>query len=227
MLISAITPASRGVKDLDHLIRDFKNQLLPKNLWEHVIVWDGEVPDDVRNFIKMHEHDYNLKFTSMDKDSGDMKIAPGTRPRNRGTEIAEGDFVCYCDDDDRFRDSYLSTFAGNLQPDSVVVVQMSCQESRMAHQGDPTRIRLIPEIGLPGFPICCHVGTPCFLCSRAWALEDPWQHEPEHDYRFIKRICEKHNPLIRIIPGMQVDVDGLVIGSLKDWVSMPPFYRGD
>ena len=56
-------------------------------------------------------------------------------------------------------------------------------------------------------------------------MEEPWQHEPEHDFRFIKRIVEKFQPQIRIVGGMQVDVDGLVIRGMKDFVSIPPFYR--
>jgi hypothetical protein len=85
---------------------------------------------------------------------------------------------------------------------------------------------LIPEIGLPYFPIICHVGTPCVMVPRKWALEDPWRYEPEHDFRFIKRIVEKHKPEIHIKHGLQVDVDGLITKGVRDWVSIPPFFRG-
>jgi len=221
--ISVITPASRGIDHLSHLLRDFKNQTFKG--FEHVIVWDGIVPEDVQIFMKGHEHDYNIKFTFIEKDVGDMKIAPGTRPRNHGVTVASGEYVCFCDDDDRYKDTYIESLLMNLQANMINVVQMSCQESRQVRGGDPTRIRAIPEVGIPVFPVCCHVGTPCFIVPRAWALEDPWRHEPEHDYRFIKRICEKHNPMIRIIPGIQVDVDGLMIQNMHDWVTLPPFYR--
>jgi hypothetical protein len=112
-----------------------------------------------------------------------------------------------------------------MTENSISVVQMSCQESRMYLNGSPDRIVLIPEIGLPTFPIICHVGTPCFMVPRKWALENPWQHEPEHDYKFIKRIVDKYQCQVNFTPGMMVDVDGLVLRGMKDFVDMPPFYR--
>jgi glycosyltransferase involved in cell wall biosynthesis len=223
--ISVITPTNRGVKNLDHLIRDFRNQTLPKDQWEHVIVYDGTPPDDVKVFMKIHEKDYDLKFVSIDKDPGNMQIAPGTRPRNHGVSIASGEYVVFFDDDDRAKDLYLETLSSGTVDDMISVVQMSCQESRMYRNGNPNRIILIPEIGLHEFPVICHVGTPCFIVKRAWALECPWQHEPEHDYRFIKRIVEKYQPRIQISGGMLVDVDRLVTRGLRDWVTHPPFYR--
>jgi len=64
------------------------------------------------------------------------------------------------------------------------------------------------------------------MLPMAWAKENPWQHEPEHDYRFIKRIVDKYRPQIHMHYGLFVDVDGAIIGNLQDWVSHPPFYRG-
>jgi glycosyltransferase involved in cell wall biosynthesis len=224
-LISVITPASRGVKDLSNLFRDFNNQTLPKNNWEHVCIYDGKVPEDVQNLVEQYKKLYNLNFKSIAKDMGDMHRSPGTKARNYGTSIAKGQYVCFCDDDDRYSDKYLEKFIEGMQVNMITVVQMSCSEARMYKNGDPTRIKLIPEVGLHHFPIICHIGTPCFCVPIKWALEDPWRHEPEHDYRFIKRIVEKHKPLVYIKYGMQVDVDGLVTKGIKDFVSMPPYNR--
>lgn len=222
-IISVITPASRGVPYLTQLLRDFRNQTF-KN-FEHVIVWDGSPPDDVRTFIKKHVKDYNIVFTSIQKDMGNIKIAPGTRPRNHGVSLAQGKWVVFADDDDRYRDTFLERLISGAGENMIPVIQMSCPESRMYKNGDPNRIVLVPEIGLPFFPIICHVGTPCFAVPRTWALAHPWQHEPEHDFRFIKRIVEAYKPAINLIGGMQVDVDGLVLRGMKDFVSTPPFYR--
>jgi len=226
MLISVITPASRGVMALGYLINDFRNQTFPKELFEHIIVWDGDIPQDVKDFMDLHKNEYNINFTNISKDVGDMKIAPGTRPRNHGVQIAKGAYVVFADDDDRYKDTYLESLATCIGHDNMIsVVQMSCQESRMYKNGNPNRIVLIPEVGLPGFPIICHVGTPCFIVKREWALECPWEHEPEHDFRFIHRIVEKYKPQVNFIGGMAVDVDGLVTRGMKDFVSHPPFFR--
>lgn len=220
-LISVITPASRGVKDLSNLLNDFKNQTFRS--FEHIIVFDGNPPADVQALMKTAGP--WTKFVHIEKDLGNMRQSPGTNPRNHGIKLAQGEYVVFCDDDDRYKDVYLEKLLLGVGDNSIGVVQMSCQESRIYKNGSPDKIILVPEIGLPHFPVICHVGTPCFIVKREWAVEDPWRHESEHDFRFIKRIVEKHTPQVRVIGGMVVDVDGLVLKGLKDWVSIPPFFR--
>lgn len=222
--ISVITPASRGVRELSQLFRDFKNQTFQD--FEHLVVFDGKPPKDVLDLANAYKSQYNLIFCSIEKDLGDMHRAPGTKPRNHGLSLAKGKFVVFADDDDRYRDTYCEAHINGMHDKAISVVQMSCAESRILKNGKPDRIRLIPEIGLPYFPIICHVGTPCCMFPRKWALEDPWRYEPEHDFRFILRICEKHKPEVHLKNGMQVDVDGLVTRGMRDWVSKPPFFRG-
>lgn len=220
--ISVITPSVRGVKNLSQLLRDFRNQTFSD--FEHIVVYDGKPPAEVVELMK-REGGSRTIFTSIPKDMGNMSRGPGTKARNYGTSLASGEYVVYFDDDDRARDTYLESLISGLSKDTINVVQMSCQESRMYKNGSPDRIVLIPEAGLPYFPIICHVGTPCFIVRRDWALEEPWKDEPEHDFRFIKRIMERFKPAVRFIGGMQVDVDGLAIRGMRDWVSRPPFWR--
>jgi len=221
-VISVITPSSRGIKETSQLLRDFRNQTFRD--FEHVIVRDGEPPQEITDLIK-EEGAPNTVFCHIKKDRGNMNISPGTNARNYGLSKAQGEYVVFFDDDDRAKDIYLESLITGMQEDSITVVQMSCQHSRMYKNGDPDRIVLVPEIGIPIFPVICHVGTPCFIIKRDWALAEPWRHEKEHDYRFIKRICERFKPKIRIVGGMLIDVDGLVLKNMKDWVSNPPFYR--
>ena len=221
--ISVITPFSRGIKELAQLLRDFKNQTYQD--FEHIIVRDGDTPKDIQNFIDNHKNDYNIRYISIPKDPGNMKQAPGTNPRNHGIRISQGEYCYFFDDDDRAKDTLLETLISNCHDNIIGVVQMSCQQSRMYKDGDPEIIVLVPEIDIHMFPVICHVGTPCYIVKREWAVEEPWRHEPEHDFRFIKRICEKFKPMVQITGGMQIDVDGLVIGQMRDWVSFPPFYR--
>jgi glycosyltransferase involved in cell wall biosynthesis len=226
-MVSVITPASRGIKELSQLLRDFRNQTLKKKFFEHIIIYDGSIPLDVKKLMDEHKNDYNITFVSIKKDTGDMRIAPGTKPRNYGLSLAKKYFVIFADDDDRYKDTFLESAIWGLNENMISVVQMSCSEARIQKNGDPTRIRLVPEAGLPYFPIICHVGTPCFAIPTSWALDNPWQDEPEHDYRFIKRIVDRYNPQIRFTGGLSVDVDGLVTRGIVDWVSKPPFYRGE
>lgn len=228
--VSVITPFSRGIEELETLVRDFRNQTFKD--FEHLIIHDGSPvrPEILEFFVKNKGYYHpSTAVVPIEKDTGNMSIAPGTKPRNHGISLAKGKYVVFCDDDDRYKDTFLENITKGLDGKSNMmnVVQMTCAESRMARNGDPTRIRLVPELGLPTFPIICHVGTPCFIVKRGWAKKEPWRDEPEHDYRFIKRICERFKPQIRLIPGMFVDVDGLVTRGMKDWVSIPPFWRGE
>ena len=225
--ISVIVPFSRGIKELDQILRDFRNQTF--QIFELLIVRDGNIPEDIQNYISTHKKENpNAVFTSIKKDRGNMKDAPGTNPRNHGITIAKGDLICFCDDDDRYSSLYLERFAMNMRENTIVVQQMACSESRIYKNGNPDNIVLVPEIDLQTFPVICHYGTPCSCLPTAWAKAEPWRHEPEHDFRFIKRICDRFHPIINIIGGMMIDVDGLVTqGGVKDWVSIPPFYRGE
>ena len=221
-LISVITPFSRGMRVLPQLIRDFRNQTFQN--FEHIIVNDGPVQDNVKDFIKDNQNDYNIRFVSIEKDFGDMWRSPGTKARNYGTSLAKGTYVYYADDDNRYKDVLIETLLNGMTENRLSVVQVACVESRVFKNGSPTKIAIVPEIGLP-FPLICHVDTASCLFPRRWILEDPWRYEPEHDFRLIKRIIEKHHPEIVIHNGVQVDLDGIFVKGIRDFVSIPPFFR--
>lgn len=221
--ISVITPASRGIQNLSFLFRDFKNQTFQD--MEHICVYDGRPSEEVINLAEQYKKLYNLKFCSIEKDFGDMHRSPGTKARNYGTSIAKGAFVVFCDDDVRFKDSYLEVLINGMTPNKISVVQVACKESRLFKNGNPNKIAVIPEIGLPTFPIICHVDTANCIFPRKWVLEDPWRYEPEHDYQLIKRIIEKHRPEILMKNGIQADLDGIFVKGIKDFVSIPPYFR--
>lgn len=228
-LVSVITPASRSAKVLAQLFRDFKNQTFAD--FEHILVYDGKVPADVQVLADQYKKLYNLRFYSIEKDMGNVhwgsgRACPGNKPRNYGLSMAKGKYVIYADDDNRYRGDYLEAHVMNIRENSITVTQVACSESRIYKNGKPDRIVVIPEIGLPTFPIICHVDTANFMLPIKWALENPWIPEPENDFRMIKRVVEKYKPTIFIKNGIHADLDGLVTKGLRDWVTVPPFLRG-
>lgn len=211
--ISVITPFSRGIKELDQLLRDFKNQTFRD--FELLVVRDGKIPEDIQNYINSHEKEHkNVHFTWIKKDMGDMKIAPGTKPRNYGISIAKGSFCCFIDDDDRVHDRYLETLlSGMINDQTISVVQIAVKEARVYKNGDPEKIVFIPEIGLPQFPMMGHISTQSFLVKRDWVVQEPWRDEPEHDIRLLRRLIEKFKPTINITFRVEADIDGIFVGT--------------
>jgi glycosyltransferase involved in cell wall biosynthesis len=223
--VSVITPFSRGIKELEQLLRDFKNQTYRD--FELIIVRDGKIPENIQKYIDTNRHkkEYsNVRFSWCKRDPAHINGKLNPTPRNYGTSIAKGEWTINCDDDDRYRSTYIESLMMHTHDNYISVVQMACRESRMYKNGDVNKFVMIPEIGNFNFPVICHVGTPCFVVKRSWVLAEPWRYEPEPDFRFIKRICEKFNPVVQIIGGVQVDVDGFIRG-MRDWVTTPPFYR--
>ena len=219
--VSVITPASRGVKILAQLLRDFRNQTFRD--FEHIIVFDGKPPADVIQLMK-DQGGKNTVFTSVPKDLGDMHRAPGTKTRNHGTAMASGEYVVYFDDDDRCRDDYLESLVTACENyGGMAITQMMCSEKRVFRQPEENQFRLIPEVGM-GFPVMCHCGTPVAMLRREWALAEPWKDESEHDFWFFKRIVDKFKPTVAMVAGWRIDVDGY-LGNVKDWVTIPPMVR--
>jgi len=97
-LISVITPASRGVKELTNLLNDFKNQTFRD--FEHIIVYDG-IPSKEIIYLMNNMANPWTRFCHIKKDLGNMKESPGTNPRNHGINISKGEYLVFADDDDR------------------------------------------------------------------------------------------------------------------------------
>jgi glycosyltransferase involved in cell wall biosynthesis len=211
---------------LTQILRDFKNQTFQDS--ELLIVRDGKIPEGIQKYINENEKSHpNVRFMQIKKDMGNMKIAPGTVPRNYGVSRALGDFCCFIDDDDRIKDTFLETLlSGMINDQTISVVQIAVKEARVYKNGDPEKIVFIPEIGLPQFPMMGHISTQSFLVKRDWVVQEPWRDEPEHDIRLLRRLIEKFKPTINITFRVEADIDGIFVRDLKDWVSNPPFYRG-
>jgi len=219
MLISVITAASR-LNHLNQLLRDMRNQTVQD--MEHLIVWDGNIPDEARTLVASAGYNAKLFYSKGKRDP----TAPGTAPRNYGIQRATAPFICFADDDDRYADVWLERLLRGCSDTSIGVVQMNCPEYKINGK-HTSRFRLIPEVDLKAFPVPCHIGTPCFAVPRQMAVDNPWQSESDHlhDFHFIQRICEKYKPVIHLEPGWSVDVDGAQVGRIRDWVSKPPYWR--
>lgn len=94
--ISVIVPTFNNTKEnMDRLIKSFDNQTMNSDEYEIIFVDDGS--SDFQSFKR-------LKEIEQERENYIVKgISPsgwGSKPRNMGTQIAKGEYVFYCDDDD-------------------------------------------------------------------------------------------------------------------------------
>jgi glycosyltransferase involved in cell wall biosynthesis len=113
-LVSVITPTwDRHTLLRSRCMRSIRQQTWPEI--EHVVVSDG--PDAV---LAEHIEDETtaqggLVVFDQLPDHNPALSAWGSRARNRGLELASGEFIAYLDDDNAYRDAHLSTLVDALQ----------------------------------------------------------------------------------------------------------------
>lgn len=106
-LVSVITPTwQRHQILLDRCIPSVAGQTVSV---EHVVVSDG--PDPV-----LHEllADVGVVYAEVDQHYDDP-VKVGARARNRGLEVATGEFIAYLDDDNAFRPQHVERLVAALE----------------------------------------------------------------------------------------------------------------
>jgi glycosyltransferase involved in cell wall biosynthesis len=192
-LISVITAASRPLEILQRLRAQFRAQSF--QAFEHVVVYDGPAPVDVREWMQREcTADNRLVFAELPEREGKY----GTAPRNRGIELARGESIVFADDDDLYHPDYLRCFAdARLNERTLGLV-------RMNNYGT-----VIPRHPVRRFPEECHVGTPSCCYPARWFRERRelrWEYDGRysHDFELVKTAVELFRPRVKLIPRVVV-----------------------
>lgn len=103
MDISVIIPTYKPGDYLWQCLDSIKNQTLPSNLFEIIIVLNGSCEpwkSTIENYIGVNFKDNNTRFIQTDN--------PGvSNARNIALDIAQGDYIAFIDDDDYVSPDYL------------------------------------------------------------------------------------------------------------------------
>jgi glycosyltransferase involved in cell wall biosynthesis len=91
MLISIVVPVFQPEQNLEEILSNLKNQILPPGYKIEILIIDGENLDSTKDFCVRHKLKY---FVNEAQD-------PVTS-RYIGFELASGDLVCFIDQDERF-----------------------------------------------------------------------------------------------------------------------------
>jgi len=114
--VSVITPSYKGKKYILKLLESMKNQTLSYDLFEHIIVINGELdstPGIIEDF-KEKNPEMNIKVLFSD-------VANASHARNLGIKEAERKYSTLIDDDDFISPSYLEELYRNASPESIVM----------------------------------------------------------------------------------------------------------
>jgi glycosyltransferase involved in cell wall biosynthesis len=91
MLVSIVVPVFRPEQNLDEILSNLKNQILPPDYKIEILIVDGEDLDSTKDFCVRHKLKYIVN-----------KARDPVTSRYIGFELASGDLVCFIDQDERF-----------------------------------------------------------------------------------------------------------------------------
>lgn len=188
MKVSVITPTwQRHRLLLDRCIPSVAAQMFDGEV-EHIVVCDGPdetlralVPGTVR-FVEMPEHP-------------DIPNNFGTRCRNHGLDLADGDLIAYIDDDNAWRPKHLAVLVDALQTSGADfaysrMIRHGCGDDIIGSQpprpGAVDTSLLLHRRGLPYWPLPDSNLADWNTVSTWLANGHTWVHVPETtvDYYF-------------------------------------------
>lgn len=96
--VSVVIPTFNRSDDIVHLLNDIYNQT--ESSFEVLIIDDGSDDDNIFQYRRLVER-FGDRICFVEKPKGETAQGPGAS-RNRGIRMAQGDFIAFCDDDDRW-----------------------------------------------------------------------------------------------------------------------------
>jgi glycosyltransferase involved in cell wall biosynthesis len=200
-LVSVITPTwARHDALMDRCVASVAAQTYRPI--EHIIVSDG--PDEYLRNCEFPSHVQYHELPEHTPANGRW----GTKARLHGIDLAEGEFICYLDDDDRYRARHVEALAGLLAADPAMGFAYS-----YGNWMDPAGRQEVGYFANTTWPSFAQIGTGVIMNRREtldvatwrdngvqdtidWDLIDrwlaagvPWGHamDPDASVEFILR----------------------------------------
>ena len=96
--VSVVVPTFNRSNEIKYLLKDIFNQT--ESSLEILMVDDGSDDDHLLQYRDLAA-EYGGRVVFIEKSRDDTRRGPGAS-RNRGIRMAQGDFIAFCDDDDRW-----------------------------------------------------------------------------------------------------------------------------
>lgn len=226
-LISIITPTYNRGYIIGTTIDSVLNQTYPH--WEHIVVDDGS-KDDTHEIIQRF-NEPRIKYFKQENKG--QSVA-----RNKGLEMAQGEWIAYLDSDNEFFPNYLEVMAQNVtsNPDAVYVIARGRRTLELYKDGKMVETidessdfpdTLSPkDIGLKTY----HFDTNGFMHSRA-VIEAGIRYDENmrsfEDWDFALQIADRFPYGLMYVKDELVHyhqrygTDGLVSNaSYSDWANL-------
>lgn len=128
--ISIITPSHNGEKYISKLLNSIKNQTLSYDLFEHIIVINGE-PNKTTDIIeKFRENNPSINLKIIYSD-----IANASNARNIAIANASKKYSTLIDDDDYISPNYLEELYRNAADNRIVIAKIVDVDENYIYQG--------------------------------------------------------------------------------------------
>ena len=187
---SVITPVRNGLQDIHTYVEGLQSQTYPH--WEAIVVDDGSSDGGIEVLQRLTRADPRFRLTQNTLP----KLVPGPyQARNVGLGLAQGEFICFLDIDDRWLPHKLAAQATRLDanPQLQLLYAAYLRARRGAASG---RIRRSPPLLSPQRWI--HLANPvpmltaCVHRNAVLGLRfEPQHHE---DYLFWHAVLQRLQP---------------------------------
>lgn len=153
MILSIIIPAYNVENYIDQCLESCFRQNLPENEYEVIVINDGSTDGTLKKLLDWKENHVNLKVISQENKGL-------SRTRNKGLELAEGEYVMFLDSDDWIAEDCLKRLTDKCVLDKLDMLRFCA--ARMI-EGKPYRMYSYREYRkiVPGREL---LGTKFFVC---------------------------------------------------------------
>ena len=205
-LISVIVPVFNAQLYIDGAVNSVMEQTYSN--WELILIDDCSTDNSVKICLDKIKKDDRIKLHRMPQNSGPAKV------RNVGMDLAEGDFYCFIDADDRVAPNYLECLQQNAERfDADIVWCDFCEVSyndgiqRLSHRNKTLQSNTIlsqqellqcfycDQIGLGS--MCTKMYRASFIEQNKLRLDEGRVRAEDWEFNLRTFIC---NPKVVCIP---------------------------
>jgi glycosyltransferase involved in cell wall biosynthesis len=179
-LISVITPTWQRYDLLfERCIPSVQAQTYPNV--EHIIVHDGPPEDGAGPIAARLQESYGYEVPIRFDYIEAHKPGGRTRSRQRALEMAQGELIGYCDDDDALRPHHLELLAAALRDNPLAGFAYSQMSS---HDGTGAVFAVVGQDP----PALTHIGSPMIVHRKGILQHGTWGPDrPDEDWQMVQR----------------------------------------